>query len=513
MIENSALLALSEGDMRRYSWRVDFAFQKEFDSSLTFGRYDDGFNYDDNVLYEGRQDVLQEWDKYEYTNFSDRVISVNVEREDDRPSSVALAQADIILNNYDGLFTPEGDSALAEFVLPGRPVRVRLGFDNERIEQFVGLTVGMPRIDEKNATVEFHCMDFLAFIFQRDITQTTILLDKRTDEIIEHLLDAQGLDSSQYELDQGLSTIPFFYTLRGEKLGEVLRRIVKPELGRFFMDESGLILFKNRESYNNTPVLSFNSYEHISDSNIRRENDLYNVAEVTSNVRRVQPNQRYWESVETVSLTAGATVDVWADFEDPVIDVDTPSIGGLTSFFEVNTQEDGSGSSSTGVSLQSSSKFGTSYKMTYRNNTGSTLYITDIVLFCQPAKVVSTIFVREQDDDSVEKYGEQIYEIENDYFVSQSDARTFALSLLIDYGLYAGLSDLTVKGTPQLQLGDTIETEIFGNVRQSRIVKIQNQMSLRGGYRQYLRVKDNVSRPFAQYDDGSLYDDGNVYQL
>src|SRR5690606_40680319 len=67
----------------------------------------------------------------------------------------ALPISDFTLNNYDKYFTPHSTSPIEEYILPKRPVRLLQGFDGENLQQFVGLTQGMPEVDEMSATASF----------------------------------------------------------------------------------------------------------------------------------------------------------------------------------------------------------------------------------------------------------------------------------------------------------------------------------------------------------------------
>lgn len=519
MIENGLLWDVSQADLREYDWRVAISFKKELLPDAGFIDYDDDKNYDEGHIYRGTGDVIQEWDRYSYRDISERIISVSVEREDDRPSSLSLAQADIVVDNYDGLFDPDGTSDLSEFVLPSRPIRILMGFAGAglRIPQFIGLTEGMPRINEKDRTVEFHCIDYLSHILAKPMDQTVLLQGYRTDQILDVLFQNAGLVSSQYDLDVGEREIPFFYVVRGESFYNVARQLIEAELGRLFIDEFGRIKFKNRLSFSDTIKATFTDYDNIFEYSKRRETDMYNTAEVRSEVRKIQTNQEYWGQLEPLQLDAGETIVLWADFDDPVVSVDIPTIGGMTSSYTANTLADGSGSPSTDIVLDSVDQFASSYKMTFRNTAGSVLFLTGVVLYCSPVPVVSNLFVRESDLPNARRFGERILEIQNDFFVDVQQAKNFVFTVLSDYGLYSGVADMEVKGSPQLQLGDAIQTDFDdGNIQRSytgRVCKIVNQMSRGGGYQQFLRFRDLVYRPFITYDSDATYDGGSEYQI
>jgi hypothetical protein len=501
--QDDVLLGKSQADVRRIDWRTRVSFEKQFDGDISLFVLDTSTLDGDDFL-GGTGSVVQEWDKYGYEDVSDRTVAFSWEREEDHPSSLSLAMADLTLNNYDGLYDPDGTSRLSEFMLPFRPVRLQAGFDGSVVPVFIGLSEKMPVVDDNSKTVSFHCIDFLSSLLSNNLDETVLYTNMRTDEIIGALLEANDLLPEQYVFDVGLVTIPFFYAEKGAKLFGKIRPLVEAEMGRLYMDELGMIRFKNRNNVDNDVKFSFNTTEHIIQATKRREIDMINVVEVRSNVRAVQPNQKIWESVETTEIGAGQLLTVWADFNDPVTSVDAPAAGGATSFWLANSASDGSGSDvSSSLSLTVDDLFSTSYKMVFRNTSASTVYLTSVVLFGTPALVIKEIYVRETDAPSVEKYGEQIYSVENDYYTSEDDAQTYALNILAEYGLYSGVSEIEVKGTPQFQLGDLVSVNLFDRIQLCRIIKIVCEMS-DGRFVQRLRLKQFVERSYFTLDESTL---------
>ena len=148
----------SKASMRKLAWRCAISFDKTFDPTIDFFTIGvSSIGSDDIIAGEGS--VLQEWDKYLYTDYSDKIISIEYSREQDQPTgSLVMATADIVLDNSDDLFTPNSDPVIGQYILPYRPIRISLGFNNTVIPIFVGLTEGMPVIDERSKTAKFHCI-------------------------------------------------------------------------------------------------------------------------------------------------------------------------------------------------------------------------------------------------------------------------------------------------------------------------------------------------------------------
>lgn len=475
--------------MRPLAWGASFALDKMFDSDIQFFTIGLSLIGGPDPIRPSNNDVIQEWDKYVFTDYSDRLIDIEWVREVEDVSSVTMAIADIVLDNHDDYFTPNTGSPIDEYILPARPVRLFAGFGNEKISQFIGLTEGMPKANEKDKTVTFHCIDFMSALLSRDIGDTALLENKRVDEILSTLFLGVGVLGSQMNLDVAVVTVPLAYFRRGQKLKDAVIKLMEVEQGRLYMDENGVITFKNRNNYNAGAIYNFDGH-NIIDMETRKEDQIINSVEITGQRREIQANAQYWSTQEAIRVPANESVTVWADFQDPVASVDEPEIVGSTSAFVVNTQADGGGSNNTtDVTLDSFNLFGTAYKMVFQNSSGNDLYITSISLYAQVASVTSEIFVREELTESINKYEEKSLSIENDFFQTEADATALAESILESYGELGSLSEMSVKGNMALQLDDVISVNLPKLVGNYRIMRISNRISLPAKFTQILRVK------------------------
>lgn len=479
----------ANGAMRPLSWRALMSFPKAFLPDIDFFTIGVSTIGGGDII-KGSGDVIQEWDKYQYDDYSYRIHQMEVTRQEEDINSVALAIADIEFENHDNYFTPNAGSLIDEFILPYRPVKLFMGFGGENVPIFVGLSEKMPTVDEKSKRVKFHLIDFMYSLFNRPLDESIILQDVRTDEALEELMDLAGITPTQYEFDTGFNIIDFVYFEKGTKFGDAVKELMEAEMGRFYMDETGIIRFKNRQNYSSIPVWHFDK-SNVVDIKTRTQDEIVNVVEIKAQVREVQANQKFWELQSAVLIPANSTVDIWADFEDPVTDCDDPVYitSATTSLFSTNTQDDNSGSAvATGVTLDSSFLFAKSYKMTFENTNAFDVYITTLELFARPAKIVKEIYVREEDTASVAKYDERVLTIENNFINNESDARSKAIILLGDYSEYGGINELIVKGNPAIQIGDAIACSISGFSGTYVITKVVNRLA-NAQFTQILTVK------------------------
>lgn len=481
----------SEKDIRQISYAVWISFSKQYDTPINFFTIEESLIGGSDILPSPESDVIQEADKYKYNDYSGRVIGIEWEHEVDPFSSVTMGMADIILDNHDDYFTPNSGSEIDGFILPFRPIRIYAGFEGKLIPIFTGITERVPKINERDRTASFHCIDFMYSLMNRPLIESEIYLDKRVDELISNVFVLAGLEALQLDLDISATTVPFVAFKKDDKVGDIMNKLCEAGQGRLYMNSVGTIKYKNRTNYNASTVKSFNAYDHIVEAEVSEEDQIVNVVEINGEKREVQPLQRYWEMTLAEEIPAGSSIDLWAEFIDPVTSIEAPSnyAGTYTnSYFIANTSELGDGTNSTDVVLSSSSAFGESYKMTFTNNGASTLYITEIVLFATPATVVNKIYVREEDATSVGAYGERILSINNDFFQSEDDAQRHAENIIDDYKNYGEILEIEVKGTPSLEIEDYVHVNLFDRIGDYVIIKQVNKIEF-SKYTQILTVK------------------------
>src|SRR6187402_2358487 len=123
-----AFHAMAQNSVIPIDWQFNVSFEKNFDDAVTFFTLGVSELNGLDVLGPSDDNPIQEWDKYEYLPYGDRVITLEWDRTLDFPYSVQAAIADVVLNNYDDYFTPRSTSPIEEYILPKRPMRIYTGF-------------------------------------------------------------------------------------------------------------------------------------------------------------------------------------------------------------------------------------------------------------------------------------------------------------------------------------------------------------------------------------------------
>lgn len=408
--------------------------------------------------------VVQEWDKYAYDDYSDRLVSVDIERSLEFPYNVQSAMADFVFDNYDGYFTPGSGSSIDDDNLPNRPVKVYAGYGGgEVVPQFVGLTRKMPMVDTQKATVSYHAVDFLSEIAELSLTDIVDMRDVRTDQVLAAIVAQAGMTPDQYDFESGANVIPFVFFDIGQNAGEAIQKLIQAENGKLWLDEEGVLRFKRRGNNPGIPVYTMDDYQIVS-ATPGSFADIVNHVIISCDLREVQEFQTVYsktgkgESADTNWVVgANSSITRSLSLEDPCYYIVTPTLGRASSvswFTALNSQ---------GVQVQANitatgQLTNNAYKITVTNTNNFPVEIDNLVLWGEPAKVYDHLDYEAYEDESVSKYGDHRMMIaDNQFFQSVEQAASFADNILNERAFYSGTMTFQIKGDFSLQLGDVFD--------------------------------------------------------
>ncbi len=414
----------------------------------------------DGIASEGA--ITSDWNNYDYQNETEYVVAVEYERRLNMPlGGLSTAIANVELDNTTGRYTPRiagGSGELFTAQLPRRPIIINAGFDyngiNNQIPQFVGLTTKTPEYSRRSAVVKLEANDFIGYLQNKYIDQTSMYTAQRSDQIIETLLTDLGFATAQYELDTGINIIPFAMFEKGTRFSEAIHQLAQAENAHVYQDEEGKIRFENRQHWDNWPYTEVQRVlptSMVIDAEVAGEDHIINVVEVESNVREKQPAQPIWQLSSAIEIAAGSTEEVFVTFEDPILEAYQPS------GYVANSASNGSGTDlSSSVTIQVFDAFAQAAKIRFYNSSTSTAYVTSLIIYGRPAKVTSQVYYREQRDLSVTAYEERPIKISNPYIQNKSWAQSYAGLILNDYANGENLQNIKIRALPELQFGDLV---------------------------------------------------------
>jgi hypothetical protein len=486
---------------RKIAESVQFAWKKNLISSIrlfTIGVSRIG----GTDLIAGPSGANTNWTRYQYTDESTNLLSISYERGLNLPEGgLVKALADVRLDNTSNRYSPRyagGNSEIFTAVaLPSRPFVINAGFNysgiDNTIPQFVGLTSKAPRIDSRGRIADFAGEDFIGYIQDSYVDKTAMFTSQFTHTLLGNALASLGFSTAQYDLDTGINRVGFGLFEQGLKWGDYVDELVKSENGHFYQDEMGVLKFENRQHWSQFPY--FNVQRVITTAQVINQvlpdtDHIINVVEVKGSPRDVLSTQLIWQAAGyagsgVIALPVGDT-EVWASYNDPIYNVDTPirSTTG-SSYFIANSLTDGTGTDVTSsVTLKSITNFAQSSKLVFTNSASSQVYLTTLDIWGRPARKTGDIYYKEKIGHSVTAFGEQVLTINNDYIQDATWAQSLAGIILNDFSTPENLTTLTIRAIPELQLGDLVSWQ----GRYWRVYDIRTQIDPGVGFVQDLKM-------------------------
>ncbi len=407
--------------------------------------------------------AINESDAFEYFDETDRVLRLEYERRLLEPlGGTSIAMADVLLDNADLRFTPDFNSTIGTALRPNRPIKMFIGFEvqgqNKLIPIIEGLTL-QPKEDKLRRTVRISAYDFMKSLNETPL-ESVVYINLRSDEIITNILSDSGIGASLFELDQGLNTVGFAWFEKGQTAGERIRQICEAEEAIFYQDELGILRFENRDKYTQAPYNA--SVFTIDPGDILEwgqgdSSEIINRVIIKGAPRSVKDESEIWRDGVEEEIAAGATITVWAEFEDPVSDITQPS---TNTDYTAFTATGGAGTDITAdISIAEIDEFAKAAKMRITNNNASKAFVNLLKLRGTPATVDYEIKEVFQDNNSITDYNENQKIIENQFIDDRAFAANMAQNIVRRHKSPNNVLKLKIRGIPQLQLRDRVRVK------------------------------------------------------
>lgn len=458
---------------RQIAHALGVAWKKDYRPGITF--FTIGVSRIGGIdTIPGPAGVNSRFGQYLFEDDSAYVTGYAYERSLSVPTGgMTKALAEVDLDNTSGRYTPRqmgGTSAIfTANGLPRRPVTISAGFNVSgapyAIPQFAGITDRPAVLDMRRKSARLQAEDFIGFIQNTIVDKSAMFTYQLSGQVIEDSLSTLGFSTAQYDVDPGVNIIKFGLFETGVTWGNYMQKITEAEGGHLYQDEEGKIRFEDRHHWTNFP--HFNVQRVISTGMVLEQktpdyDHIINVVEVTGTPRELGQTQLIWQSsayagAGVITINPGEQVEVWANYNDPVWNVDTPVLGGETSFFLVNAEPDGSGASIVGsVLLKSITTFAQSSKLVFESTSTKIRYITNIDIWGRPARKTGDVYYKGKMGSSITAFEERTLKITNDYIQDGSWAQSLAEMILADYSRPENLQTITIRAIPELQLGDLV---------------------------------------------------------
>lgn len=455
----------------------------------------------------------------EFRRFSLNVslpIEASTARIDFATTNVAII--DCVQLEESNTMTDYEENFIGDLILPRRPTKLHVEMldtptgSGGTIPNFVGLTETFePNI--KNDTIHIHCYDFGKELQEKKaITSTStgprMFTNKPTEALLIHLADMAGLTSDDYNFERGKNVVPFFWIQDGSIM-YYMSMLAEAEGGRIFFDEDGVLNFWNRDHIDNNinSVYQFTNEHDILDYSYRIDKDeIFNHIIVKTSPREVQANQVVWSLEAAEQIQAGQNKTIWCTLDDPLTGATQPTSTGSTSYIRGNTEYDNSGTDISGnLYVSDFTVFATDIKIVVDNQSGKDGYITGLSVFGTPAKITKEIEVEAEDSDSIDTYGRQTLQIENNYILNESYAQNLANDKLFNLKNPRSKAKISVLGVPYLQLGDIVTVpEGYSGQYQNLFIKRKRWEIADGDYIEHLELEQKTIAVFFILDNSRL---------
>lgn len=486
---------LANSPIKNDVWQVGMAFDRQLDEGnfIELDVSDWGSN---DILADESGNDISGLNYYLFHGVSDRIIDIETTRKQVNVWGAFSAILDITFDNTDGYFTPGNpESVWGEYILPRIPIRVFTGYDDELLPHFIGLTDGMPEIDEDNKTAKFTAYDIMRNILETNTRDILAETDIRSDEVIAKVLDSFGLSSAEYSLDEGSLTIPYLYIPTDKSTKNLFDELCQAELARCYVDETGVVRFELLESIMVDEVATLaenNSTQLLTDWRTQ----IANTVRIRSEVRSVKSERRVYEDTITevgetpsgdVYKLPASTNDVFLpnlDLEDPCPVINTPTLESEPINDSYFLAVDASGDPVTsGVTVDSVFLNNNNYVIKLDNANAFDVFISKVVLFGTPATIDRIIDVSLTETDSVAKYGTIFFGgtegsdnlITNNYIGNENDAEAVGVFILSQYAEPNNVVQVSWAGNVALQLGDPVLISINNLSMVGMILGIENK--------------------------------------
>lgn len=414
-------------------------------------------------------------------------------------------------------------SYIGDLILPRRPNKLSISISDANGSGEVPVFTGITETIEPNLkldTVHIHSYDFgneLQNIQARrpDSVDAGLYINTRTDDIIRALAGMGGMVADNYILDVGKNIIPFFWVQDGS-VWYYMNLVAESEGGRVFFDENGVLNFWNRDhiDQNSDSKFTFTMERDILEYSYRIDKDeIKNHIIVKTSPREVKDEKPIYTMEVATEIPQDRSEDFWAELDNPVYSAIMPTNIGLTCFYKANTSSDGTGTDvSSLVDISNWYVFGKDIKFTLTNNYAGTVYITKIVIIGRPVeKIGNDIVVEKKDQASIDLYGDQLLQIENDYIQSENYATNLATDMLFNLKDPRDNILMHVVGVPYLQVGDIVTVpEGFDDKTRTLFIKKKRwQISPEGDYIEYIDLLKKTIANFFVLDE-SIMDETDV---
>ena len=445
-----------------------------------------------------------QWDGSNWIDETEYLVSARANEELAKTSGEGIAATlDVELDNTTERFTPDNeDSPIYTYLKPRVNIRISIVAAEYTYRLFTGYIKNL-HPNTRNRICSIECFDNQVLVYNQK-SNGVVYPDYRSDQLLEVLVNLVGLNSSQYVLDVGSHVINYGY-FDDRNVWPLMGEIAVAERGRVFFDRDGILKFWNRDRlHNQSAIATLTLEDDIIDLDYSvAEHEIKNIVTVKAQPRAGTGTKQVWSNGDAqyldpysdtlIYVPAQSSQVAFIELEDPLITVEPP----VTELdYTANSQQDGEGTDLTGyIQIHEFINYGNAIFVNVINLSGTDAYLTKFSIRGNPAVIQNWIRIRATDQPSIDLYGKQELEIENNFIEDEAAATDIALEELQRRKDSKNLFRISIVGTPYLLCGDIVNVEYRPGQFKEYMIDQLDWVLDDGGFKQGLTLVNPYTFP------------------
>lgn len=323
----------------------------------------------------------------------------------------------ITLENKDGRFDPDNTTGpLYEKILPGRKFRLSVKdlATGTVYPIMAGFIYDIPQVTERDS-VQLALRESWALL-DNEVSLPIIYRNSITD-VMKYLLDqAEWPNAFGRSLDTESQQVTAFAADKVNAL-DVLIDLGAACLGQVFCDNEGRLVFYARGQASMPSVAIDQAQVHKAIRRSQPWENLRNIIHVTANKKVKAREEPIWQTSNVIQINANSSNTIYVQHQE-AIDVRVYS-------FYANSAANGGGVSMNAYITYSLTPYPRSLKITFTNSSGTTAYITRMVITGRPI-LDQPIRKTVQNALSTATYGKMIFSLDNPWLQDLNHATEYA---------------------------------------------------------------------------------------
>lgn len=381
------------------------------------------------------------------------VLLARTERGRDEELGHAQAGiAEIVCDNFYGDYSIENVSGHYYGKLDlGKWITVFEIYLGVQYDHFVGkIEKIQPHGEPDNLTASLLCVDGMDDLAQQRI-YTPLRTSTQTGVLIGDILDAAGWSATARALDTGVDTfgVAWFHAVSAL---EGIQNLEETEASFFYVGVTGIATWEDRHHRLVEPHLT--SQADFEDTMVEMvyeysKRDIRNYAAITGHNYTEDPaGETYLWGVpcnyaDGPYIGPGDTLTLWAEFDSPLFDYDTPLTAGV--HYAANSAWDGSGTDLTAQVTVAETRYGQAIKLVFTNASSQNAFLIEPIAkpWLAPSDmtciIMGTLYVDNpvtiitEDATSQASYGKKTKEVEATFLSNPNDVRSYSQWLIARY--------------------------------------------------------------------------------